>query len=110
MVENERLFRLQHQRARATMVRIPVILETSQKTSVLINGVFVPLDSAKHSLERFSRPLLFYNVGSPFEVSVVGTCTLIRQEGENFLVATRHQLGNGTAQRDETEVCVALYG
>jgi hypothetical protein len=91
------------------VVRIPVILEAKQKTSVLINGVSVPINSANFSLQRFSRPLLFYNSGSPFEVSVAGTCALIRQEGENFLIATRHQLGNQDTQRDETEVCIALY-
>jgi hypothetical protein len=51
---------------------------------------------------------VFYN-GPPFDVSVVGSCMLARFRGENFLIATRHQLGKGDEQRPETEVCVALF-
>lgn len=86
-----------------------MLLEAKQQASVQINGLWVPIDSAKFSLERFSRPLWFHNTGTAFEVSVSGTCALMRRRGENFLIATRHQLGKGNDARPETEACIALY-
>lgn len=91
------------------MVRLPTLLESRQDTSVFINGLYVPIDQVKYSLERFSRPLFFYNAGSSYEVSVAGSCFLARLAGENFLIATRHQLEAGGARREEPEVCIALY-
>lgn len=91
------------------MSQIPEIFETKGKMAVPINGVAIGFDNVKFSLQRFSRPLLFHNADSAFEVSVSGTCGLVRQQGENFLIATRHQLGKPPSRRHESEVCIALY-
>lgn len=91
------------------MARVPPLLHAKGKASVQINGLFVAIDDAKFSLERFSRPLIFYNEGSAYSVSVAGSCMLARCRGENLLIATRHQLGKGGEKRAETEVCIALY-
>jgi hypothetical protein len=87
--------------------RPSVILERRQRASVRVNGVYVPINSVKYALERFSRPLLFHNADTPFQVSGAGSCFLARAAGENLLIATRHQLGNPA--RDETDVCITLY-
>jgi hypothetical protein len=91
------------------MADVPPLLHAKGKASVQINGLFVAIDDAKFSLERFSRPLVFYNDGSAYSVSVAGSCMLARYRGENLLIATRHQLGKGEEKRAETEACIALY-
>jgi hypothetical protein len=91
------------------MVDVPPLLRAKGKASVQINGLFVAIDDAKFSLERFSRPLIFYNDGSAYSVSVAGSCMLARYRRENLLIATRHQLGKGEEKRAETEACIALY-
>lgn len=91
------------------MVDVPPLIYAKAKAYVLINGLLVAIDDAKVSLERFSRPLVLHNEGSGYSVSVAGSCMLARYRGENLLIATRHQLGQGQQRRAETEACVALY-
>lgn len=87
--------------------RAPILLERRKRASVVVNGVYVAIDDVKYALDRFSRPLLFHNADTPFQVSVAGSCFLARTRGENFLIATRHQLGKPA--RNVTDVCIALY-
>jgi hypothetical protein len=91
------------------MVDVPPLLHARAKASVLINGLLVAIDDAKFSLDRFSRPLVLHNADSAYSVSVSGSCMLARYRGENLLISTRHQLGQGEERRAETEACVALY-
>jgi hypothetical protein len=79
-----------------------------EKLSVMINGILVPFSQAPYACSRFAHPFIFYNEGSSFEVSAVGSCALLREAGDNYLIATRHQLGKRGEERQRTEVCVAI--
>lgn len=84
------------------------LYEAKERLSVMINGILVPFSQAPYACSRFAQPFIFYNEDSSFEVSAVGTCALLREAGENYLIATRHQLGKRGAERERTEVCVAF--
>ncbi|TXL71738.1 hypothetical protein FHP25_29060 [Vineibacter terrae] len=84
------------------------LFDAKAKLSVTINGLLVPFSQAPYSCTRFTQPFIFYNGGSPFDVSLAGSCALVREAGENYLIATRHQLGKRSDERERTEVCVAF--
>ena len=62
-------------------MNLPSPLSALIKTSVLINGVWVQGRQAATSLQRFCRPVCFFNEGSDYEVSTAGSCFLFRYRG-----------------------------
>ncbi len=79
-----------------------------EKTSVEMNGVYVRINNVPDNIVRFCKPLFFYNPGSEFELSIVGTCFLARYRQKLVLVTTRHQLGKGNAARAPDEACILV--
>jgi hypothetical protein len=78
------------------------------KTSVLINGVLVPGRQASTSLQRFCRPVCFFNTGSPFEISTVGSCFLFKYRSRCLAFFTKHQLVNAHDNRTAGEFCIIV--
>lgn len=66
------------------------------KMSVKLNGLYMPFNAARASLRRFAYPLSFHNPGSDHELSMKGSCTLVRLKGKLTLVSTAHQLREET--------------
>lgn len=62
--------------------------------AIPVNGVHVPFKESVKSIQRFCRPLLFYNENSDFELSFGGSCFLFRNGGRNFVLSTKHQFDN----------------
>lgn len=83
-------------------------LKKWDQKSVLINGLLVPFHRAVHSLVRFCRPMAFYNANNVFEISVSGSCFLVRLFDKHVQLTTRHQFGVGQTARDPGESCVII--
>jgi len=79
-----------------------------EKTFVEMNGIYVRTNNVPDDIVRFCKPLCFYNPGSEFELSIVGTCFLARYRQKLVLVTTRHQLGKGNATRPPNEACILV--
>jgi hypothetical protein len=84
------------------------LFNAKARLSVMINGILVPFSQAPYACSRFAQPFIFYNEGSEYSVSVAGSCGLVREAGDNYLIACRHQLGRRGSERDRTEVAVAI--
>lgn len=84
------------------------LFNAKAKLSVMVNGLLVPFSRVPDACKRFARPLAFYNDGSSYEVSIVGSATMIREAGTNYLIATKHQLGEPGHRREPTEVIVMV--
>jgi len=78
------------------------------KTSVNINGLLIPGRQASVSLQRFCRPVCFYNEGSAYEVSAVGCCFLFKYRARCLAFFTRHQLVNAHDDRKPGEFCIII--
>jgi hypothetical protein len=89
-------------------MRIPSPLTALMRTSVKINGVLVPGRQAVTSLQRFCRPVCFFNEGSPYEVSTVGSCFLFKYRSRCLAFFTRHQLVNAHDARQAGEFCIIV--
>lgn len=89
------------------MTSLPSPLIARAKLSVPVNGILVQFKSCVEALQRFCRPLVFYNEGSPFELSFSGSTLLLRVKGRNFLLSTRHQIENAGRREDEVTILVA---
>jgi len=84
----------------------PLTLSTTVKTSVLVNGLAVPMKQVVQSVARFCRPLVIYNEGSGYELSFPGSAFALRVGGRNYLIASLHQLGKGEGARDPGEIVI----
>jgi hypothetical protein len=58
------------------------------------------LGTARRSSRKFCRPLAFYNPGSVYEISIVGSCFLVKHVQRLVLVTTSHQLGKSGSSRE----------
>ncbi|WP_340316142.1 hypothetical protein [Rhizorhabdus argentea] len=88
------------------MPELDPITRAKLRLHVAVNGLHLTPPEVPASLKRFCRPLAFYNVGSPFELSFSGTCLLARHHGHNLLLCTRHQLVNAKRRPDEVVIVV----
>lgn len=89
-------------------MNLPSPLSALIKTSVLINGVWVQGRQAATSLQRFCRPVCFFNAGSDYEVSTAGSCFLFRYRGHCLAFFTHHQLVNVHNSRTSGEFCIIV--
>lgn len=71
-----------------------------------VNGLQLSPPAVPDSLQRFCRPLAFWNRGTDFELSFSGTCLLFRQDGRNLMLCTRHQLTNAGRRPDDIVIVV----
>ncbi len=78
------------------------------KTSVAMGRLFVPLNLSANALARFCRPVLLYNEGSNFDLTLRGSSFLFRHKGRNYLICTSHQLGKGADVRLPSEMVIAV--
>jgi hypothetical protein len=62
------------------------------KTSVSINGLLLSGRQASTSLQRYCRPVCYFNAGSPYEISAVGSCFLFKYWSRCVAFFTKHQL------------------
>ena len=88
------------------MPELDPITRAKLRLHVAVNGLHLTPPEVPASLMRFCRPLAFYNVGSPFELSFSGSCLLVRHLGHNLLLCTRHQLINAKRRPDEVVIVV----
>jgi hypothetical protein len=88
----------------------PSILSALMKTSIKINGVLIPGRKATNSLQRFCRPVCFFNEGSDYELSSAGSCLLFKYRRHCMAFFARHQLGKGDAARLAREFCIIVEG
>ncbi len=87
---------------------IPSPLSALIKTSVLINGVWVQGRQAATSLQRFCRPVCFFNEDSDYEISAAGSCFLFKYRGRCLAFFTHHQLVNPHNSRTPGEFCIIV--
>jgi len=66
------------------------------------------LTDAVKSLGRFVYPLAFYNEGSEYELSMVGSAFAIRVLGCNVLISSLHQLDVGGTKRNPGEAVMVI--
>ena len=90
------------------MLIIPSPLKALMKTSVRINGVLVPGRQASVSLQRYCRPVCFFNPGSPYEISAAGSCFLFKYRSRCLAFFTKHQLGKTSEARAPGEFCIII--
>lgn len=65
-----------------------------EQLMIEMQDLLVPYRQIPNNLQRFCRPLAFYNEGTALELSVSGSAFLFRQCGRNFLLCCNHQLAN----------------
>lgn len=82
-------------------VILPSVFEARLKLSVCINGLHVPLAHIAESLQRFCRPLVFYNEFEGLDLSLSGSGLLLEHEGRRLFVCSGHQLVNHGRTPDE---------
>lgn len=70
--------------------------------------MLVPGRDASKSLQRFCRPVCFFNVGSDYEISSVGSCFLFKYRSRCLAFCTKHQLINAHDKRTAGEFCIIL--
>lgn len=85
---------------------IPSFLTARMKTSVKMNGVFVPFSKSLDNVQRFCRPLAAHNAGNDYDVSLYGSGFLFRVAGRNLMVCSRHQVVN--SGRDPGDLMIIL--
>ncbi|KZC75984.1 hypothetical protein AYR46_20140 [Sphingobium yanoikuyae] len=90
------------------MPPIDPITKAHAALSVAVNGVFIPVPAVVERLQKFCRPLVFYNEGHDHDISFSGSCLLVRHRGRNLLLSTRHQLTN--AERTSNEIIIVVDG
>jgi len=86
------------------MLPIPSVLSALVKTSVKINGLVIPGRQIAKNLQRFCRPVCFYNEGTNYELSWAGSSFLFKHRSHNLAAFTRHQLGT----RPPNECCIII--
>jgi len=87
---------------------IPSFLTAILKTSVPMNGLYLPFDRCIANLQRFCRPVLFHNDDPTYEVSARGSSLLLRHQGRAFVLFSAHQLGIGAQRRRPDEAMLIL--
>lgn len=85
---------------------IPSFLTARMKTSVLMNGVFVPFSKSFDNVQRFCRPLAAHNEGSDYDISLYGSAFLFRVRDMNLMICSKHQVVN--SGRDPSELMIIL--
>lgn len=90
------------------MTQIDPITRAKMRLSVEVNGIHLPVPAVPRSLQRFCRPLAFFNEGHHHDLSFSGSCLLLRHHGHNLLLCSRHQLTN--ARRRPDEIVLVLDG
>lgn len=85
---------------------IPSFLIARMKTSILMNGVFVPFSQALDNVQRFCRPLAAHNEGSHYDISLYGSAFLFRVRDKNLMICSKHQVVN--SKRDPSELLIIL--
>jgi hypothetical protein len=78
------------------------------KTSVLMNGLLVPINRCPDNLSRFCRPVLFHNTDPYLDLSIMGSSFLVRHKGRNLVLCSRHQLGSGSDARAPDDIVIAI--
>ncbi len=76
--------------------------------SVNVNGVLLNPSAVIDSLHRFCRPLAFHNPGHDHDLSLSGSCLMVRHRERDLLVCSRHQLIN--AGREANEIVAIVDG
>lgn len=74
--------------------------------SLEVNGVWVMAKNVAEALQRFCRPVSFYNDDAHFDLSFAGSSLMLRDKGRNLLLCCRHQLTN--AGREPQEIVTIL--
>jgi hypothetical protein len=87
---------------------LPSVLTALLKTSVMVNGLLVPGRQAANSLQRFCRPVCFFNDGSVYEISWAGSCFLFKYRSHHLAFFTKHQLVNAHNARQPSEFCIIV--
>jgi len=87
---------------------LPSVMTALMKTSVWINGLLIPGRSAAKVLQRYCRPVCFFNEGSEYELSSAGSCLLFRYRRRCMAFFAKHQLGKENAAREAREFCIIV--
>jgi len=90
------------------MINIDPITRAKMALSIELNGIHLPVPAIPENIQRFCRPLAFYNEGYDHELSFSGSSLLVRHHGRNLLLCSRHQLTN--AGRRPDEIVIVLDG
>lgn len=88
---------------------IPNFLSHTERTTVQINGIYVPFNKSIETLQRFCRPVIFHNEDPVYEASLSGSAFLLQHNGKNFFICTRHQLGEGKTERSPEDIIIVVY-
>lgn len=89
-------------------MQVPSVITALTKTSVKINRVLIPGRQAANALQRYCRPVCFYNEGSGYEISSSGSSFLFRYRGHLIAMCAKHQFGKGTAKRSPDDYCIII--
>ena len=81
-------------------------IRAKAQMSVTMNGLLVGLDRCAENLQRFCRPVAFYNDGYAHELSLAGSSFLFRHRGRHLLLCCRHQMTNHERQPNELVIIV----
>lgn len=88
------------------MVNVDAYTRAAMKFVLELNGIYLMPPAVPASIQRFCRPLTFYNQGYDQDISFSGSCLLFRYRGRNMLLCSRHQLVNANRQADEIVLVV----
>lgn len=77
-----------------------------EQLMIPMQGLLVPYLQVSDNLQRFCRPVAFYNANTPLELSISGSAFLFRQRGRNLLLCCNHQLTNHGRTAEELVVIV----
>jgi hypothetical protein len=67
-----------------------------------------PRQASLASLQRFCRPVCFFNAESHYQISAVGSCFLFKYRSRCMAFFTRHQLVNVHDARPAGEFCIIV--
>lgn len=76
------------------------ILEEKIKTSVHLNGLYIPASAIRDTLSNYTSPLIVDNHDPVYKFGLIGSCIPILYENNYYLICTRHQI----AGRDPQDV------
>lgn len=87
---------------------IPSILSVRMKMSVKLNGVIISVHECIESLQRFCRPVIFFNIDEEFETSLAGSSFQVWTRNGGYKICTNHQLENHF--RNPQEIILIVNG
>lgn len=89
-------------------VPLPSVMTALLKTCVKINGVLIQGRQAANVLQRYCRPVCFFNEGADYELSSAGSCFLFKYRQHCVVLFAKHQLGKGESARQAREFCIIV--